>query len=313
MSDKKHSVLVVDDEHANIMALKHILGTEYKIYVAKSGNDAVEIAEESIPEVILLDIIMPDIDGYETLEKLQHSENTKDIPVIFITGLSNSDDEEKGLELGASDYITKPFSPAIVKLRVRNQIKIIEQMRLIEEFSITDQLTNMPNRRGFDARMKMEWGRALRDHSPISLLMFDIDKFKTYNDTFGHGQGDVALYSFARALEGTIHRPADFAARWGGEEFIALLPNTDVKGAIIVAETIRKNVEEMNIPCKDERAVKITVSIGAYTCLDGQNEDMSECISKADQALYYSKEHGRNRVSHYEDTVKGTIKDITGE
>ena len=304
MSDKKNSVLVVDDEHANIMTLKHILGSDYKVYVAKNGNDAVEIADESSPDVILLDIIMPDMDGYETLEKLQHSEKTKDIPVIFITGLSNADDEEKGLELGASDYITKPFSPAIVKLRVKNQIKIVEQMRLIEELSMTDQLTNLPNRRGFDARMKMEWGRALRDHSPISVLLFDIDKFKTYNDTFGHGQGDVALYTFARALEDAIHRPSDFGARWGGEEFIALLPNTDSKGASTVAETIRKSVEDMIIPCNDERAKKITVSIGAYTCTDEQSENISDCISKADTALYYSKEHGRNRVTHFEDTIK---------
>ena len=308
MSDKKkHSVLVVDDEHANIMTLKHILGADHTIYVAKNGVDAIEIAEESSPDVILLDIIMPGIDGYETLAKLRDSLTTKELPVIFITGLTNSEDEEKGLELGASDYITKPFSPAIVKLRVRNQIKIIEQMRTIEQFGMTDQLTRLPNRYGFENRMKMEWGRAQREHAPISILLLDVDKFKNYNDTFGHQQGDLALQSFARALDTAVHRPADFAARWGGEEFIALLPNTNPEGSMVVAESIRKGVEEMDIPCIDKRAAKITVSIGAYTSTQGESEDINECITKADAALYYAKDQGRNRAYHFKDIKSSTI------
>ena len=295
----KNTILIVDDEKANIIALTHMLALEYAIYAAKSGQDGIELAEKHLPDVILLDIRMPEMDGYEVFSMLKSSEKTKDIPILFITALNKDSDEEKGLALGAADYITKPFSPTVVKLRLGNQIKILEQMRTIEWLSLTDQLTGIPNRRSFEAQLNTEWGRAMRERTPISILIIDVDEFKNYNDTYGHQQGDVALQSFAKVFAEIFKRHGDFAARWGGEEFVALLTNTDAVGAIKVAEQIRQLAEDMVIPCLNGLAEKITVSIGVNTRTDESNCTVEEFISGADEALYAAKNKGRNRVCHF--------------
>ena len=297
----KNSVLIVDDEQANCLTLIHILNPNYTVYVRKNGREAIEAAEELLPDVILLDILMPEMDGYEVFAALRSSDRTKNIPIIFITGLSDAGHERKGLALGAVDYITKPFFSEIVELRVKNQIQIVNQIRTIERLSMTDQLTGLHNRRSFDTRFDVEWKRALREREPISILVMDIDKFKTYNDTYGHQRGDVALQSFAKTFVETLKRPGDFAARWGGEEFIALLPNTDAQGALFIAEQIREQIQEMALPSPDGLGVKITVSIGVNTRLHGDGDATNEFFSRADEALYTAKEKGRNRVWHFKD------------
>ena len=163
-------------------------------------------------------------------------------------------------------------------------------------FSMKDQLTELPNRRGFDNRLDLEWQRAVRERTPVSILMMDIDKFKTYNDTFGHQQGDVTLQVIARTIRDSLKRKVDFAARWGGEEFIVLLPGTDVEGALRVAENIRAAVESAVIPCEDDRGKKATISIGVNTRIPDIDGLTSAFIEEADQALYKAKEEGRNRV-----------------
>jgi diguanylate cyclase (GGDEF)-like protein len=293
---KTNSVLIVDDENSNIMALTHILSPDYAVYAAKNGQNAVTAAEKHLPDVILLDIVMPEMDGYAVMSALKNSETTQKIPVIFITGLSNADDEEKGLKMGAADYISKPFSPAIVKLRVNNQIKMLNQFRIIEQISMIDQLTSIPNRRGFDSRMDMEWIRAIRESTPTSILIMDVDKFKVYNDTYGHQQGDVVLQAVAKTVSQSLNRPGDFAARWGGEEFVVLLPNTDLAGAQNIAEKIRLNISKAVIPCVDSTETKVTVSIGVKTQLPGQGVSRENLLAEADKALYQAKESGRNRV-----------------
>ena len=309
---KKKSVLVVDDENSNIMALTHILSPEYTVYAAKDGHSAINAAEKYLPDVILLDILMPEMDGYDVISAMKRSEKTQNIPVIFITGLRHSDDEEKGFILGAADYITKPFSSsAIVKLRVQNQIKILNQLRTIERISMIDQLTDLPNRRSFEIRLSIEWSRALREQEPISILMIDVDKFKNYNDTHGHQQGDVALQATAKTLKNSLKRSNDFVARWGGEEFIVLLPKTDSYGALNVSEQIRSNVEAMEIFCQDGTKTSVTVSIGANTWTHEQlNVTVDELISGADMALYAAKNGGRNKVCHFknDNTVKSEDK-----
>jgi len=296
---KKNCILVVDDEQANRLMLIQILGEDFTVYVRKSGPEGIEAAEELLPDIILLDILMPEMDGYEVLARLKNSPRTKHIPVIFITGLSETTSEEKGLGLGAVDYITKPFSSEIVKLRVKTHVQVINQIHTIERLSLTDQLTGLPNRRSFDARFNEEWHRALREHKPISILIMDIDKFKNYNDSHGHAQGDVALKSFAKTFAETLKRPGDFAARWGGEEFIALLPDTDSKGSIQMAELIRQNIQEMEIPSPDGAAAKVTVSIGINTRFDGDSGEINDFFTRADEALYNAKEKGRNMVWHF--------------
>ena len=296
---KKNSVLVVDDESSNILALSHVLSPEFTVYAAKSGADAIAAAQKYLPDVILLDILMPEMDGYAVIAALKNSKKTEDIPVIFITGLSDADDEEKGLALGAADYITKPFSPAIVKLRLHNQVKMLEQLRTIERLSMTDSLTCLPNRRNFEIRLDSEWRRAMREHTPVSILVIDVDNFKNYNDAYGHQQGDVALREVAKVFMQMLKRPGDFAARWGGEEFIVLLPNTESCGALEIAEQIRKRIEKLEILCADGQAANVTVCIGVNTWEHGPGGTIDKFIREADRALYAAKNGGRNCAFHF--------------
>ena len=295
-NDKKNSVLIVDDEKMNLKILTHILESEYTIYTATSGRSAIEKAKEYKPDLIVMDVIMPDMDGYQTLSEFKSSEETRKIPVIFITSLRSTEDEEKGLALDAADYIGKPFSAMVVKLRVRHQIQIVNQLRTIEYLSMIDQLTKIPNRRSFDERLNMEWNQAIRERTPISLLMMDLDKFKNCNDTYGHQQGDVVLQTVADIFQQSFRRPGDFVARWGGEEFVVLLPNTPLAGALDVAEKIRIDIGKTLIPCADGSTIMITISIGVSSQVPVQDSPVHTFISKADRALYAAKEAGRNRV-----------------
>jgi diguanylate cyclase (GGDEF)-like protein len=291
-----NSILIIDDEQMHQVFLSRILSSEYLIHVAEDGKTGLKLAKEVLPDLILLDIMMPGMNGYDVLAELKKTEETRTIPVIFITGLSSKEDEEKGLAFDAADYISKPFKAEIAKLRVRNQMKFVNQLRTIERLCITDQLTGIQNRRGFFNIGNKEWRRMIREKLPLSVLMLDVDKFKAYNDTYGHPQGDTALREVARVLTGSIERPGDFAARWGGEEFIVLLPDTDIDGALKVAERIRSGVENKIIPRTDGSSTKITVSIGVNTLIPAQDSLIDDFISRADKALYTAKATGRNKV-----------------
>jgi len=294
--EQKNSLLIVDDEKANLKVLTHILGLDYTVYTATNGNNAIEKAKEYMPDLILLDILMPEMDGYQTLAEIKKCVELRDVPVIFITSLDSDEDEEKGLTLAAADYITKPFSAMIVKLRVRNQMQIINQLRTIARLSMEDHLTNLPNRRSFDERIQMEWNRALREQTPISILMMDIDNFKNFNDTYGHRQGDLVLQIFAKIFPQSFRRPGDFLARWGGEEFVGLLPKMHLEGAMHVAEKIRADIEDTVIPCINGSNVKTTISIGVNSQIPQQDDSIDAFIAGADKALYAAKENGRNRI-----------------
>jgi diguanylate cyclase (GGDEF)-like protein len=301
MSDQsaevKNSILIVDDEKANLMVLNGLLSENYDVFMAKNGQSALEMVNECLPDLILLDIIMPDIDGYEVLAQIRKLENKiRNVPVIFITGLSGDANEEKGLVLGAADYINKPFNQAIVKLRVQSQLQIVNQMRLIERLSEIDQLTGIPNRRSLDNLMFVEWGKAIRSGLPLGFMMIDVDRFKLFNDTHGHQTGDLVLQSVAKTFKDTLKRSGDFAARYGGEEFSVLLPNTDMASAAVTAEKIRDAVEKTVITLADGSTVKVTISIGVNAQIPTQNETIQDFIAKADAVLYKAKEAGRNKV-----------------
>ena len=293
---KKNSLLIIDDEKSNVLTLTHILSPEYNIHVARDGQSAIEVANEYLPDVILLDILMPGVDGYDVITALKNSERTRATPVIFISGLDDAVDEEKGLSLGAADYISKPYSPAIVKLRVRNQIELRNYIKLIERLSSIDQLTDIPNRRGFDERLTLEWNRAIRDRTPISVLFMDIDYFKNYNDTYGHQQGDVALRTVAQVFTLELKRSVDFIARIGGEEFVVLLTNTDEINAQIVAERLRARIENLQIPLQNGQFSSITISVGINTLIPTPETLVNDFIHQADNALYVAKNTGRNQV-----------------
>jgi len=291
---KEFTILITDDEKMNVDILGGILAPSYNLLISRNGKRTLELAAEHKPDLILLDVIMPEMNGFEVIAKLKESDATAGIPVIFITGLTGAEDEEKGFVLGAVDYIAKPFKKAIVKARVNTHIRIIDQMRTIESIGLIDPLTRISNRRGFESRLGVEWNRAVRERTPISLLVMDIDKFKKYNDTYGHQQGDAALKTFAEASVRSLMRAVDFAARWGGEEFVILLPSTDFNGAADVAERVRKNVETSVIVTEEGEETFLTVSIGINSVTPDTDTDIKDFIEKADQALYKAKQLGGN-------------------
>jgi len=294
-NERKNSILIVDDEELNRFALKNILNTEYNIHIAESGAEAVEKAKQYLPDLILLDVVMPGIDGYQTVSEIQKCDKIKNTPVIFVTGLDDVENEKKGLELNAIDYITKPYDFEIIRLRIHNHIQRINQLRITKESGLLDMLTGLPNRRDFDSKIEKEWKRAVSEQKHISILLIDIDKFKTVNDTYGHQQGDNVLKSVSGILLQEFKRDGDLIARWGGEEFVALLPDTPLEKAIEIADKIRLSVEKAEIPCGDQ-ILKVTVSIGINSQIPETESTMEDFIKKVDVALYNAKHNGRNRL-----------------
>ena len=290
----KNSILIVDDDRLITLALTQILSPEYIVYTANDGHDALKVAKEMKPDLILLDVLMSGMSGFDTIVVLKSMIETRNIPVIFITGLDNHKDEEKGLLLGAADYINKPFTPAIVRLRVNNQIKIINQLRIIQHLSVTDTLTNTANRRQFNAWLDAEWKRAARLQVPLSILMVDIDHFKAFNDNHGHLQGDIALKAVAESIKKKLKRPRDLVARWGGEEFAVVLPDTNTQGAFMVAEDIRTSIAEEAVLHKEGESVHVTVSIGTNSIIPGPEHSIDRFLHDVDEALYKAKQAGRN-------------------
>lgn len=293
----KFNILIADDEKSNLEILDRILRSKYDLYFAKTGQTALKRALADKPDLILLDVILPDMSGFDVLSELKKNDTTHDIPVIFITGLTSIEDERKGLFLGAVDYITKPFNSSIVKARVRTHLKIVDQIRTIEQLVMLDALTGIPNRRSFDNRLTLSWAEAVHEKTPISALMIDLDDFKTYNDTYGHPQGDLILETVANILAGALKRPEDKIFRIGGDEFAALLPNTDLNGALKLACDIRADVAAAEIADISEDApITVTVSIGAFSMMPTDTDEISELIAGADKALYAAKKTDMNSL-----------------
>jgi diguanylate cyclase (GGDEF)-like protein len=299
--EKQFRVLIVDNDSDNIALLSDLLKNDYAVTVANTGAEALKRAEEEKPDMILLDALLPDADGFDLLLNMQTRDETREAPVIFVTGLSSVEHEEKGLTLGAVDYIAKPYNNAIIRARVEAHLKIVKQIRSIQRMGFIDALTDIPNRRYFDVRIKEEWRRASRRRSSLSLLMLDVDKFKRYNDRYGHPQGDILLQFVGKTLTSCIHRPTDMAARLGGEEFAVILGDTDRNGSLVVAENIRAAIEAGKIPYTDMNGVvsdtSITVSVGINCLAPGPDLLIREFIQGADRNLYIAKDSGRNRVA----------------
>ena len=293
----KNKILIIEDSLLNQKMLEDILKDTYSLKKAANAEEAFRILDKSLPDLILLDIVLPDANGFDLLQSFSKNKSTANIPVIIISGLTDEENEEKGFLLGAVDYIKKPFKNAIVKARVATQIQIINNMRDMEKMSFIDSLTEIFNRRAFDIKLQYELGRAAREKSVLSLLMIDVDSFKSYNDKYGHIQGDMMLQAIAIKIKSQLKRSTDVVCRYGGEEFAVILPMVDVDGAITVAENVRCSISQMKVPALfSDAATSITISIGIATQSPTEDFDAQDIIKEADNMLYKAKKAGRNIV-----------------
>jgi diguanylate cyclase (GGDEF)-like protein len=297
MSNRQR-ILIVDDEKFNRQILSELLLPDYDVFLAKDGEQAIASARATPPpDLILLDVVMPGMDGYEVLRCLRADERTCDIPVMFVTGMCEAEDETKGLDMGAVDYVLKPFRSAVVRARVRNHMSYIWQRKQLEQDAFIDGLTGIPNRRRFDQTMDIEWRRAYRHASALSLALVDVDYFKQYNDKFGHGAGDEALRQIARVMMIIINRSGELVARYGGEEFVVLLPEIEQTEAVQIMERIRHGVEALGLAHeKSTTAPFVTISIGGISLVPSGNMSIAELLLAADSQLYLAKREGRNLV-----------------
>ncbi len=289
-------ILIIDDSSVQANILKSILHDDYDVTIAHTAEEGLSCAKSGDYMLILLDVIMPGIDGFELLKLLQEETVTQHIPVILITVLSDFQHEERGLTLGAVDYITKPFHPMIVKARVNTHIKLYQYRVQIERQATVDQLTGVANRRLYDTVSRNKWQDAVRLKTSFSICMFDIDKFKVYNDTFGHPAGDRVIATVAQAASIHLRRRTDFFARYGGEEFVAIILGGDASAAFKHLKKVRRGVESLHIPHNKEISPWVTVSIGGVTCFPKQGDSFDTYLKIADTMLYDAKRFGRNRV-----------------
>ena len=292
------TLLVIDDSHTVRHLLGNILEKRYRVIMAQTGEEGLALALEHVPDLILLDVMMPGLDGFAVCARLKSESRTREIPVLFLTALSGEEDEMRALEAGGIDFIPKPISPAVLCARVRNQLELKHSQDKLRNLSLTDGLTGIANRRRFDQYLELEWQRCTRNAHPLSVVMGDVDFFKAYNDAYGHGQGDECLRQVAEVFTQALRRPADLAARYGGEEFVCILPETDGEGARIVADQIMAGMALLELPHSHSAvARRVTVSVGVATAFPPAQERTSlGVVEEADQMLYLAKANGRNRI-----------------
>jgi len=293
----KARILVVDDNRVSRKVLVDLLQDDYTVIQAKNAAQGLARVRDSLPDLILLDVVMPDMGGFEFLRRMQKDEHIQEVPVVFITAMNSLEDEEEGLKLGALDYIAKPFNPSIVKARVRNLLTMIRQKQLLTKLAHLDGLTEIPNRRSFEVAFQREWQRGLGHRTPLSLAILDVDFLKEVNDRFGHPEGDRVLKAVAQACTAPLRHPFDLAARYGGDEFVILLPETPAPEAVRICERIRKKIEALS----EEKAFPrdealLTVSMGGATAVPGPDANPLSLVKSADKALYLAKQRGRNHL-----------------
>lgn len=291
-------IMVVDDEIANIETIGAILEQDYEVLFARSGEQAIEMAGKYPLDLILLDVIMPGLDGYETCRRLKLDPKLSDVPVIFTTGLHTVEDEIQGLSAGAIDYVTKPVKPVSLRQRVGNHVELKRTRDRLLNMTKIDPLTGLGNRRMLQSQLDEIVPRLASTEESLSLVLVDIDFFKPFNDIYGHPAGDVCLQKVAAALNASMRRGSDFCARYGGEEFACVLPATDLGGAMQLAEDMRSNVEALAIPHSGSSVMdRVTISLGLVSFLCRSEAAVSTCFAEADALLYTSKHDGRNRVT----------------
>jgi diguanylate cyclase (GGDEF)-like protein len=294
-------LLVVDDQPVNVRAIFQLFDGDCQVFMATCGEQALARCRDRQPDLVLLDVKMPGMDGYEVCRRLKADPATQDIPVIFLTAHRDEASETRGLDAGAVDFICRPIHPAVVRARVRSHAMLKLQSDRLRQMVFVDGLTGVFNRRHFDERLEAEWGRALRNRSELCLLMIDVDHFKDYNDRHGHPAGDAALRFVAEILRRCIRRSGDVIARYGGEEFACILPETEPTSAMLLARMIEQRIRRAGDgrgSAADAVAgvAPLTVSIGVAAKpvdVDPRTTRSADLLALADLQLYAAKSAGR--------------------
>ncbi|MBF0284152.1 MAG: diguanylate cyclase [Magnetococcales bacterium] len=297
-TEKKPTILVVDDEPENVKVLLALLQEAYRVLLCRDGHKALELALSQLPDLILLDVVLPGMDGYQVCSALRQHEATREIPVIFVTSLGEEESEERGFDVGGVDFIPKPFRPRLVRARISTHLELKRKRDLLRDLSTLDGLTGLANRRRLDEFLHAEWKRAVRQGcSQLSVILMDVDHFKKYNDGYGHAAGDECLRKIARTLRDSLERGTDLAARYGGEEFACILPETTFEGAMALANKVQRHVVGLAIPhAFSESGAVVTLSLGVATTRPDARHQPESLLETADRLLYRAKQEGRNRV-----------------
>jgi len=297
MDDVKSKILIVDDEQMFVQLMEATLKDEYELLFALNSDEALKMANEERPDLILLDVVMAPESGFDVCYTLKNEPRTKNIPILFITSSTTMKDEVRGLELGAVDYITKPVNPPIVKARVRNHMELKKYKDKLERIAAEDVLTGLATRRRFEDALQSEWRRCRRHQAPLTIAMMDIDFFKPFNDNYGHGAGDDCLRKVGNVLGKQVKRAADLVARYGGEEFVCVMPETDLAGGMAFGHALRQAVLDLNLTHEHSQVSgQVTMSVGVSSVVPTEDMDPTDLVRSADKQLYKAKENGRNRV-----------------
>lgn len=300
IAGSENLILIIDDNVPNIRLLATVLADKATILFATNGARGLQIARKKRPQLILLDLQMPDMNGYEVCRELKNDPATQECVVIFVTGNTNSEAEVAGLEAGAVDYLTKPLNPPIVRARVQTQLTLKQNAEMLQQLASRDGLTGLYNRRYFDHQLGIEWRRHQRQELPLSLALIDVDHFKAYNDGYGHQEGDACLRQVAQVLAQCTRRPGELVSRYGGEEFVAVLPATTVDEGGRYGTWLCTQMQARQLRhAFSATAEHVTVSIGVATLIPSPGVDASVLLSQADNALYKAKQQGRNQALVY--------------
>ena len=301
---EKEKILVIDDSTVQLEYLCSILGGDYQITTCLTAEEGLARAKEGGFSLILLDVVMPDMDGFTLLQHLKATALTRHIPVILLTSLADVQYEERGLLLGAVDYVAKPFSPVIIKARVNTHVQLYLYQTRFREQALVDELTGVANRRRYEAECQIRWQEAVRFQLPFSICMMDIDHFKKYNDTFGHPAGDTVITAVAATAGRYLRRNTDFLARYGGEEFVAFMLGDSSKQAFEQMRRVRGAVEELHIPHSGSVSEWVTISVGGTTVVPKRGDSFGTYLKIADAMLYDAKRFGRNRVAWNDENMR---------
>ncbi len=298
-------ILIVDDDKSMRILMRQAMEKEgYQVAEVSDGEQCLFAYTRLHPAIVLLDAMMPVMDGFTCCMQLRALPGGESTPVLMITGLDDRESVDRAFEVGATDYVTKPIHWAVLRQRVR---RLIQQSQLYQQLeaanqalqclATSDSLTQVANRRRFDEYLDQEWRRMAREQALLSLILCDIDCFKSYNDTYGHQAGDDCLQQVARAISRHVKRPADLVARYGGEEFAVILPNTNAEGAVHVAEFIRSEVKALEIVhANSQPSGYVTLSLGVASTIPCHELSCATLITVTDKALYQAKAEGRDRV-----------------